>query len=78
MVSKTKKRVLSSHFEVIGVFNRFLLLFAIIDRLKSLIKNVNITGVDNYFRPLATLGLYLCLAGQIQVNYTNSKLIYWP
>ncbi len=32
------------------------------------------TGVGNYFRPWATLGFYLCLAGQIQVKYAFSKL----
>ncbi len=32
----------------------------------------------NYFRPRATLGFYLCLAGQIQVKYTFSKLKMEP
>ena len=35
-------------------------------------------GGGNYFRLRATLDLNLCLAGQIQVNYANSKLIKWP
>jgi hypothetical protein len=34
--------------------------------------------VGNYFRPRATLGLYLCLAGQIQVKYAFSKLKMAP
>ena len=36
------------------------------------------SGAGNYFRPRAILGLYLRLAGQlqlIQVNYVNSKLM---
>ena len=36
------------------------------------------SGAGNYFRPRAILGLYLRLAGQlqlIQVNYANSKLM---
>ena len=31
-------------------------------------------GAGNYFRPRATLRLYLCLAGQIQVKKAYSKL----
>jgi len=31
-------------------------------------------GAGNYFRPRAVLGFYMCLAGQIQVTYTFSKL----
>ncbi len=38
------------------------------------LKDGSTTGVGNYFRPRATLGFYLCLAGQIQVKYAFSKL----
>ncbi len=31
-------------------------------------------GVGNYFHSRAILGLYMCLAGQIQVKYANSNL----
>ncbi len=36
------------------------------------------SGAGSYFRPWATLGFYLCLAGQIQVKYTFSKLQMEP
>jgi len=32
------------------------------------------TGVGNYFHTQAILSLYMCLSGQIQVKYGNSKL----
>jgi len=34
--------------------------------------------VGNYLSPRATLGLYLCLAGQIHTKYANSKLKMEP
>jgi len=40
----------------------------------KVVKSDSKTGVGNYFRPRATLGFYLCLAGQIQVKYAYSKL----
>ncbi len=39
---------------------------------------VSTSGVGNCFRPRATFGFYLCLAGQIQVKYAFSKLEMEP
>jgi hypothetical protein len=46
--------------------------------LSAKIYSVYRPGVGNYFHLRATLGFYLCLAGQIQVKYAFSKLEMKP